>query len=58
MVGTKIKAKGSLDPGNPLIVSTAPFVSISFELMGTFRCNTKNNLVLGERMKKEGTEKG
>ena len=25
----------SLDPGNPLIVSTAPFVSISFKLMGT-----------------------
>ena len=41
---------GSLDPGNPLIVSTDPFVSISFELMGTFGCNTKNNLVQGKRV--------
>ena len=34
----------SLDPGNPLIVSTAPFVSISLKLVGTFGCNSQNHL--------------
>jgi hypothetical protein len=52
---SKDEGMGSLDPAKPLIVSTAPFVSIRFQLMGTFRGNTQKIIWSREREReKEG----
>jgi hypothetical protein len=52
---SKDEGMGSLDPAKPLIVSTAPFVSIRFQLMGTFRGNTQKIIWSREKERKRKT---